>query len=93
MRTARTFKWSCCRKRRRNGPERVQEDLIVNGHGGKIALGLFRAIPARFRARLVVYVYQPSHSGPEYKGRPAMHSKVDAHAGRVRDRVYADLSP
>jgi creatinine amidohydrolase len=63
----------------RNGCKKI---VIVNGHGGNNSLLPYFAQSQLASERdYVVYVYQPSHGGPEYKGRPAMHSKVDAHAG------------
>lgn len=63
----------------RNGCKKI---IVVNGHGGNNnLLPYFAQSQLASQRDYVVYVYQPSHGGPEYKGRPAMHSKVDAHAG------------
>jgi creatinine amidohydrolase len=63
----------------RNGCKKI---IIVNGHGGNNHL-----LPYFAQSQLnqphdyVVYVYWPEGSDRYPPGRPAMHSKVDGHAG------------
>ena len=60
----------------RNGCKKI---LIVNGHGGNNSLLPYFAQSQLASARdYVVYVFT---RGPNPPGRPAMKSKVDAHAG------------
>ncbi|HLJ16570.1 MAG TPA: creatininase family protein [Bryobacteraceae bacterium] len=62
----------------RNGCKKI---VIVNGHGGNNHLLPFFAQSQMAAPHdYVVYVYL-SGSRPNVPGRPAMHSKVDAHAG------------
>ena len=60
----------------RNGCKKI---VIVNGHGGNESLlPFFAQSQLQTKHDYVVYIYR-WHA--DYPGRPAMHSKVDMHAG------------
>jgi len=60
----------------RNGCKKI---VIVNGHGGNESLlPYFAQSQLQTKHDYVVYVYRWS---AHYSGRPALHSKVDMHAG------------
>ena len=63
----------------RNGCKRI---IIVNGHGGNNSLlPYFAQTQLAAPHNYVVYVYWPTGDSRYPPGRPAMHTKVDSHAG------------
>ena len=63
----------------RNGCKKI---IVVNGHGGNNhLLPYFAQSQMATPHNYVVYIYWPSGASRNPPGRPALHTKTDAHAG------------